>query len=119
MVPIKNPFEGFLSPRLLLLGIATMKPIFGLELTKKACLAHLKSLVVDVFLVNLSYNELEVKDYGIVELECFSLKPQKPKLVRLDQMWTENGKWKVKQEDLKYYPVAKCCLVQPFVELSI
>jgi hypothetical protein len=64
-------------------------------------------------------NELEVRDYGTVKLECFEFKLQKSKLVKLDQMWRENGKWKVKQEDLKYNLMPKCCLMQPFVKLNI
>ncbi len=69
--------------------------------------------------MHLSNNELEVKYYGIAELECLRFKLQKPKLVKLDWMWRENGKWKVKQEDLKYNLVSRCCLLQPFVELNV
>jgi hypothetical protein len=69
--------------------------------------------------MHLSNYELEVRSYGIVELECFKFKLQKPKLVKLDWMWRENGKCKVKQEDFKYNLVPKCCLVQAFVKLSI
>jgi hypothetical protein len=67
----------------------------------------------------LSYNELEVRYYGTIELECLKFKLQKLKLVRLNWMWKENRKWKVKRKDLKYNLVLKCYLVQPFVELSI
>jgi hypothetical protein len=69
--------------------------------------------------MHLFYNELELRYYGIIELECLKFKLQKSKLVKLDQMWKENRKWKVKQEDLKYYLVPKCGLVQPFVEFNI
>jgi hypothetical protein len=124
MAIIKNLFEGLLSSRLTHLGFVTTNPIFGLELVGKTCLPHLKFLVADVFLqghqtMHLFDNELEVINCGIVELECFKFKPQKPKLVKLDQMWRENGNWKVKQEDLKYKLLPKCYHVQPFVELSI
>jgi hypothetical protein len=124
MALMKNPFEGFLSSKLLLPIFTTMNPIFGLELTRKTCFPILKSLMADVFLqghyiVHLFSNELEVRDYGSVELECFIFKLQKLKLVILDRMWRENGEWKVKQEDLKYNLVQKCCFVQPFVKQSV
>jgi hypothetical protein len=61
--------------------------------------------------MDLFYNDLEVKDFGIIELECFKFKVQKLKLIILDWMWRENGKWKIKQEDLKYNLVPTCCLV--------
>jgi hypothetical protein len=41
-------------------------------------------------------NELEVRDQGIIELEHFIFKLQKLKLISLNRMRRENGKWKVK-----------------------
>jgi hypothetical protein len=124
MALVKNLFEGLLSSKLTFLGFATMNPIFGLELVGKTCLPHFKSLVANVFLqghqtIHLFDNELEVINCGTVKLECFKFKPQKPKVVKLDQIWKENGNWKVKQEDLKYKLVPKCCIVQPFIKLNI
>jgi hypothetical protein len=125
MAHVKNLFEGLLSSILLLLRFVMTNPIFGLELVGKTCLPHLKSLVANVFFqghqtMHLSNNELEVINYGIIELECLKCKLQKPKLIRLDQMWRENGKWKVNSKDLKYnYLMPKCCLMQPFIELNV
>jgi len=92
MALIKNHFEGFLTSKLLLLGFAMMNPIFGLELVRKTCFPQLKFPMANVFLqghqtMHLSDNELEVRYYGTVKLECFRFKLQKPKLVKLDQMW--------------------------------
>jgi hypothetical protein len=42
--------------------------------------------------VDLSYDELEVKDFGIIDMECFKFNLQKLKLIILDWMWKENGK---------------------------
>jgi hypothetical protein len=102
MAHVKNLFEGLLSSKLLLLGFFMMNPIFGLEFVRKTCFPHLKFLVVDVFLqghqtMHLFDSELEVRYCGIIELECLRFKLQKPKLVKLDQMWRKNGKWKVKK----------------------
>jgi hypothetical protein len=79
MAPVKNLFEGLLSSKLLLLGFVMMNPFFGLELAKKICLPNLKFPLADVFLqghqtMHLSNNELEVKYYGTIELECLGFK---------------------------------------------
>ncbi len=102
MAHVKNPFEGLLSSRLLQPGFVATNSIYGLEPVRKTCLPHLKFLMENVLLqghqtMHLFNSELEVKNYGIIELECFKFKLQKPKLIKLDQMWRENGKWKVKQ----------------------
>jgi len=86
---VKNPFEGLLSSKLLLPRFVTMNSIFGLELARKTRLPHLKSLIAHVFFqghqtMHLFDNELEVRDYGTLELECFKFKLQKSKLVKLD-----------------------------------
>ncbi len=66
MALVKNPFEGLLSSRLLFSWFAMTNPIFGLELTGKKCLPHLKSPMADVFFqtMHLFDNELEVKNCG-------------------------------------------------------
>jgi hypothetical protein len=33
-------------------------------------------------------------------------------------MWKKNRKWKVKQEDLKYNLVPKCCLMQTIRQIE-
>jgi hypothetical protein len=91
MALIKNLFEGLLTSRLLLLGFVMMNPIFGLEVVRKTCFPLLKFPMANVFLqghqaMHLSDNELEVRYCGTVKLECLRFK-QKPKLVKLDQMW--------------------------------
>jgi hypothetical protein len=68
--------------------------------------------------MHLFYNELEVRYNGIIKLECFKFKLQKSKLVRLDRMWKKYRKWKVKQEDLKYNLVPKCCLMQTICRIE-
>jgi hypothetical protein len=86
---VKNAFEGLLSSKLLFPRFVTTNSIFGLEHVRKTCFPHLKSLMANVFLqghhtMHLFDIELEVRDYGTIELECFKFKLQKPKLIKLD-----------------------------------
>ncbi len=69
--------------------------------------------------MDLSHCEVEVKDYGNIQLECLNFKLQKPKVVKPGRKWTTHWKWKAMQGSLKSYLVPKCCLVQTFVELNI
>jgi hypothetical protein len=74
--------------------------------------------MVDVFLqghqtMHLFDNEFEVKDWGIVELECFIFKLQKPKSVILNWMWREKGK------SNKFFLNVTWCQNVAFVELDV
>jgi hypothetical protein len=89
---INNYLEGLLSSTLLFLGFTTTNTILGFELLKKQ-VSHTVSLQWEYIppmslFMDFSYHELEVKDYGSVELECLNFKLPKPKVVRGGRKWT-------------------------------
>jgi hypothetical protein len=66
--------------------------------------------------MDIFYNEVEVRDCGTIKLECLNFTLQK--IINSKIKLSKDRKWKIVQEELKYYLVPKCCLCATICQIG-